>query len=469
MIAFNATHVQSCKRWLKPRMPSIVILCLLAALGWWGHRHHWMISPSLAHTETNKEKVQWCEEHGVEEAICILCKKELFKEAVKKEPAASLTPGVKPRFAPVSGDDVLKRAGIMWSEAQTTAITPTVVISAETKWDPTRTTRHTSRLSGQVITMCVQLGDHVVPGENLLVLEAVEVGAIKSTLLRALADARAIDSAIARINAGIIGGYRTGVELAEAKVRAQAARMAIIDAEQGLMNFGLPVNASLLDTLSPSDAAAYLRHLGLSATLLAESLSTNLLPISSTRSGVVTAVSVASGDTVTEGSPLITITDADALSLVIHASPSEVTKLKVGQSVQFTPARDAHQSVAGTIQSIGDALDETTRLIPVRALLNKNERLRAGHYGMAEIIIGEAQAAVHVPRTAVIFEGEQAYIFVRRSETLYRCLPVTIFSQSPTHYNVHGLAAGTTYVAMGADILKSRAFVDKMGAGCCAK
>ena len=60
-------------------LPTITVLTLLGAIGYWGHHSGWRIPKFSELTSDSKtEAVHWCEEHGVPEAECIACNADLM-------------------------------------------------------------------------------------------------------------------------------------------------------------------------------------------------------------------------------------------------------------------------------------------------------------------------------------------------------------------------------------------------------
>jgi len=60
-------------------LPNLLILALLAAVGWWGHHSGWELPKFSRLAGTAVEgKDDWCAEHGVPESDCIECDASLM-------------------------------------------------------------------------------------------------------------------------------------------------------------------------------------------------------------------------------------------------------------------------------------------------------------------------------------------------------------------------------------------------------
>ena len=59
-------------------IPTLLVLIVMAAIGYWGHRTGWK-APRLSELsrQTATPKEDWCTEHGVKESRCIKCHPQL--------------------------------------------------------------------------------------------------------------------------------------------------------------------------------------------------------------------------------------------------------------------------------------------------------------------------------------------------------------------------------------------------------
>ena len=67
--------------WLVRSVPTILVLAVLAGIGFWGHHNNWTMPKFSALVGNGKtEKDDWCAEHGVPESICVACNAELMSK-----------------------------------------------------------------------------------------------------------------------------------------------------------------------------------------------------------------------------------------------------------------------------------------------------------------------------------------------------------------------------------------------------
>ena len=348
------------------------------------------------------------------------------------------------------------------SRPKDSSIQPTLTAPAETIYDETRVARLGGRLAGTVRFVLKHLGDPVAAQEVVAVIESAEVGKAKSELMRTVAELATADAAATRARASSAAGFRTASEAQEAEARLRAAQLGVFDAEQGLLNLGLPVTDADL-TLPPAELMSRLRTLGLPASIPGETRSANLLPIRAPQAGVVTEIHAVPGESIDAGAVLMVVADPSTLWLAMALPVEEAARVAPGRSVHFTSPGGTTGD--GTVITISPAADDTTRLVAVRAAIdNRTAGLRAHQIGTATITLGEAISAVVLPPEAIQYDGETAYVFVRRSPTIFRGLAVPVLSRTPAGVAVGRLLPGDEVAVTGTAMLKGNLFQDKFGA-----
>ena len=442
-------------------IPTVLTFAVLIAVGWWGHHTGWALTrPHSGPVDPHSE--DWCAEHGVHESECLLCKKSLMKAQKGKEPAAQVAKDEEIRFAQVASVEVATKAGITTLATTATTLEPTVTTPAETIYEPTRVARITTRVPGVVRQVTKRLGDVVAAGEIIAVMESADIGRLKSDLMRALAEQAAARATSERLRAAAEGGFRTAGDAREALGRLQAAQIAVFDAEQALLNLGMPVSAAELADLDPAALGSRLRSLGLPEGTA--STSANLLAITSPQAGVVTELTVTIGEALETGARVAVVADTARLWLALAASPADAVRVKPGQRLQFI----AGEVIAsGTITVVAPAADDATRLVPVYAQLdNTTNALRVHQVGSATISLGDPKPVVIIPAGAVQYDGPTAYVFVQRTPTIFRGLPVRVLGTTPDGLAVDRVIPGDVVAVTGTDVLKGNLFQDKFGPGC---
>lgn len=443
---------------------TVFTIIALAGLFWWGHHTGWRFAkpvpePALAETE------HWCPEHHVPEAVCMLCKKSLAREMESLEPAHHRQTGETVRFAQIASVEVLSKAGIRIEPVTIAPVTPRLRVSGETMYPPEAVARLGSRSDGIVRQVLVQVGT-VIPADVVVaVVETAEVGRAKSALMQAVSalDLARAQATRARVTAA--AGVRSQADLEEVEARLRSAEVAVFDAEQSLRNLGLAVDARELSGLDAASLATRLRRLGLPDGF-ADGGSANLLPLRAPRAGTVTEIRAVVGEAVEANVPLVVVADVSTVWASLPLPPDRAAQVAIGQPVAFSAA--SGMDAEGEVVAIAQAADPQTRLVTVWARLgNAGQRVRVGIFGSATITTGAASSAAQVPANAVQFDGDQPYVFVRRTETVFRALPVRILAREEGRFSVDRLADKDVIAVTGTATLFSVAFQERMGAGCC--
>lgn len=442
-------------------IPTVLTFAVLIAVGWWGHHTGWSLSRGTPASEAHGVD-DWCVEHGLPESECLLCRKSQMKAMKAKEPAAQVADKEEIRFAQVASAEVGAKAGITTLVTTASTLEPTLTAPAETIYEPTRVARIAARLPGVVRHVTKRLGETVSAGEVIVVVESAEIGRLKSDLMRALAEQGAAKATAERMRASAEGGFRTAGEAREALARLQAAQIAVFDAEQALLNLGMAVSASELADLDPAALGNRLRSLGLPEGMTTSSA--NLLAIATPQAGVLTELPVTIGEAIESGARLAVVADTARLWLALAVSPVDAARLRPGQSVRFAAGAII---ATGSIVVVAPAADDATRLVPVHAQLdNAGNALRVNQVGAATVTLGEAQPVVIVPSSAVQFDGPTAYVFVQRTPTIFRGLPVRVLGTTKDGLAVDRVIPGDALAITGTDVLKGSLFQDKFGPGC---
>ncbi len=450
-------------RFVGRHAPAVLSFAALAGLFWWGHHTGWRLAKPTAATPHSATE-QWCTEHHVPEAACMLCKKALGSAQAAQEPEHHRTAGEEVRFAQVASSEALLKADIRVEPVTIASLAPRLRVAGETIYPPTAVVRLGSHSDGVVREVLVQVGEAVPAGTVVAIVDATEVGRAKSALMQAITAHELAQSQAQRARVTAAAGVRSAAELEDVEARLRTAEVSVYDAEQALRNLGFLVEAKALTGLDAATLAVRLRRLGLPESVQDDG-SANLVPVQARQGGVVTEIRAIAGEAVEAHTAIVVVADASTLWLSLPVPPDRAQRIAAGQAVTFQPTTGA--AVTGTVVVVGQAADPLTRLVPVFArLANADQLLRVGLFGTAVITTGAEATGVTVPTSAIQFDGEQAYVFVRRSETIFRSLPVRLLARDGGAVAVDRLAAGDEVAVSGTGILFSVTFPERMGAGC---
>lgn len=275
--------------------------------------------------------------------------------------------------------------------------------------DSDRLARIPARVAGTVSEMRKRLGDTVVKGEVMAILDSREVAAAKSEYLTASVTLNLQKTLFDRAEA--LWAKRVSSEqqylqaratFTEAELRAELARQKL--------------SALNLDATEVAAAAKQDSQSGLSSLRTYE--------LRAPKSGSVVERKVDVGAPVgSEGdaSELYIVADLSVVWVELAAPMAEVDLIKDGQHVVVTNGRGASKRTEGKIVFISPMLNQETRSARVIASVdNQSLAWRPGTFVTADIIIDEQSVDMHVPRTAVQTVEGVPVVFVRTDDGFER-------------------------------------------------
>lgn len=503
-------HKRSIGRAVLDGLPTALLLVGLGAIGIWGHRTGWSAPKfsELIGRQDRSEQEDWCVEHNVPDSKCIACNPELAGESADdwckehgvpesnctichaeiahfdslptsvddvtlvgpddapvtvRDPRTCQTHALKVQFASAAS---MAKAGVRLGQVSERPMTDSIRCNAEVGYDQTRFVRITSRVSGIALSVEKKLGDSVMAGDVLALIDAAEVGHAKSEYLRASAAVDAAHLALQRIRSAVGAGFRTEAERQDAEASARAAEIGFFNTRQALINLGfsLPEKGPFDDSIETLGIPSrFLQSLG------PRQGSANLIPLLAPFDGTIVRRDLIIGDGVDPTRTLFEIADTRRMGVTMDVLPASGSLIALGQKMVFRSADADDYSVTGAISWISTAVDEVTRTIKVRAEVdNQDGKLRANSFGYAQIVVRATPSAIAVPSEAVQWEGCCHVVFVRLTDEIFATRKVILGARDAAYTEILvGLLPGEVVVTTGSHVLKSEILKSKLGAGCC--
>lgn len=184
-----------------------------------------------------------------------------------------------------------------------------------------------------------------------------------------------------------------------------------------------------------------------------------LIAVASPINGFVIERTATQGEVVNPDKTLFTVADLSALWVVIDIYEKDLGRMKAGTAVKVRTAAYPDKNFKGVISYIGDVMDEKTRTVKARVVVeNANRLLKPGMFATVTIDSGEVQTekAIVIPDEAVLIDGGERYVFVRiGADTFERqeIRPGRTLGRSVEV--IEGLTPGDSVVVKGAFTLKS--------------
>ncbi|NLC53317.1 MAG: efflux RND transporter periplasmic adaptor subunit [Firmicutes bacterium] len=129
--------------------------------------------------------------------------------------------------------------------------------------------------------------------------------------------------------------------------------------------------------------------------------------------GVLAQFTVEVGSMAAPSAPAGVIIDDRNMKAHALVPESYINALKAGDRILLEAKAVPGTSFTGTISAVTPLADQTTRQFPVEiSVTNASSLLKAGMMGTAHLTINEARNQLVVPVETVLYDGEQAYVYV---------------------------------------------------------
>lgn len=172
--------------------------------------------------------------------------------------------------------------------------------------------------------------------------------------------------------------------------------------------------------------------------------------------GVVTERAATLGETVERSTALLTISNTSAVLVQANVPEQDVARVRVGQTVQVTVPTYAGQTFTGVVQTLGSSVDEKTRALPVRCLVeNRDGRLKPEMFARVTLSTGKGGSGAFVPNAAIDTDGEKRFVYVAKDGGYEkRAVQIGRVADAKTQI-VSGVQPGESVATAGVFVLKS--------------
>ena len=346
--------------------------------------------------------------------------------AAPAEPAPPVIQSGQLRFP--SGHPQLALLGTVEARA---AKDVAVDLPARLVWNEERTQRIYPAFAGRITSIQADLGQPVKAGAPLALLASPDFGQAQADTAKAHAGQSLAQQSLKRqrelFEAGIIA--RKDLEQAEADAAGAQAEVARAAARTRLYGSASGVNQQL-------------------------SLSSGI-------GGVVVERNLNPGQEVRpdqSGPALFVVTDPTSLWVQIDARESDLSSLRPGDPITLQVPAYPGATFTGKVTATADAIDPGTRTIKVRGVVpNPDRRLKAEMLATARVQESRAGGVV-VPASAIVLDGTQHVVYVRREPGVFEPRKVELAQEGPAEVIVaSGLQPGDAVVNQNA-LLLSRQF-----------
>ncbi|MGH8372274.1 MAG: efflux RND transporter periplasmic adaptor subunit [Gammaproteobacteria bacterium] len=150
------------------------------------------------------------------------------------------------------------------------------------------------------------------------------------------------------------------------------------------------------------------------------------LAIRATADGVVMTVAVNSGEQVAANTTLLTLVLRGATTVRLGVSPDQIAKIHIGMPVNLHDVYNPAIHVIAKVTNVSDMVDNNSGLTDVFVRLSGHvPGLMPGSYVQGTIVLRDTRGLA-VPRSAVLTEGGEAYVFVVQGNVAHRVSVTTL-------------------------------------------
>ncbi len=168
--------------------------------------------------------------------------------------------------------------------------------------------------------------------------------------------------------------------------------------------------------------------------------------------GVVESVALAPGDMAAAGATVAKVGDASALRIRLGVEPAAAAAVHVGDRVRLAPSAGGEARDSRVI-GVDPRLDPQTKLASVSVAAPAGAGISPGQPVKAILVLRERSGVLIAPRAALLYDGEQPYVFVIAGGVAHR-RPVKLGALDGDRVEVvQGLAAGDRVAVDGAAAL----------------
>ena len=243
-------------------------------------------------------------------------------------------------------------------------------------------------MGGFVKYVNLLIGDHVVRGQVLVILEHPDYIQLQEDYLKAVSQEKFLNLEFARqqeLNKENVGAKRN---LQQSESQEQNAKATLLALEAKLSMIGLPVHQIKQGKIFKQ------------------------IPLVSPINGYVRAVNVNLGKFVSPTDIVIELINNDVLHTELQVFEKDIFKIHTGQKVIFKVNTHPNREMNAEVHLTGKTFDENTKTVNIHCdVIGKYNDILPGMYVNARIFTGDVLTKT-LPSEAILTEGEMKYIFI---------------------------------------------------------
>ncbi len=310
-----------------------------------------------------------------------------------------------------------------------------------------------SLVQGRVRVVFAQVGDVVKEGQELMHIEGLEVGEIKSNFIKAKAQLRFAET-----------NYERQQTLIDQKVGSQKAFLeSQAEYNKALAEFNAEDKRIHSIGLADEDLLRFVEN----ASLQKNDHSGGVLPIKSPIAGTVVERNVVIGQLVDASTTAFRIVNTSALWADGQVYERDILKLSGKPEVTLTVTAFPDEEFRGKVIYVSPVVDERSRTITIRTSIpNRNGRLKPFMFGELHIPIGGTAKGLCIPAEAIQKDNDVAFVFVATSDSTFERRDIALGTMFDSMAEIKdGIMPGERVVTKGSFQLKSESMKEALEGG----
>lgn len=341
----------------------------------------------------------------------------------------------------------IEQMDIKISEIHVSSFLPLINLPGSVAFNENRVSYISSPVEGRVKEALADYGTKVKKGAPLARIESPALGQAQAEFVSAWAAWKAEEPAYERAKALAAERAISVRELQEREARFRSIFGAYIKAKAALRVLGMTEEETTrLEGTQEAAAEIFLR-----SPLAGEIIERNAAP----------------GQAVGPANRLFTVADLSEVWVFVNLYEKDIAKIRSRQKVFIEASAYPHERFEGTLDFVGQELDEATRTARSRAVVSNSERkLKPGMFVTVTVPLEtkETVEALAVPPSALIRVGEEEIAFVETGDGEFKPRHLETGRRFENWVEVlKGLRDGEKVVVEGVFTLKSEWLKDSIG------
>lgn len=337
----------------------------------------------------------------------------------------------------------VQHGGVQWASVAMGQSAGIATVPGEVTANEDRTARLGAPARGRVVNVAVRQGDRVEANQPLVTLQSPDAGMAQSDVSKAEAE---------------LSSRKSEAQYA-ASARARADRLLALKAIPR-QDYDRAITDDERARAGVAQAEAEVRRAKATSSQLGADGNGDIV-LRAPFSGVVLARTAVPGTVVDAGSPLVIVTNASSLWLMINAPEQMAALFRRGGRLRFNVLAYPADTFTATIEAVSAGLDADTRTLGVRAAIsNSAGRLKPQMLATVLVEGGKMTQAVSLPDDAVQLIQGKPYAFIAipdgKGGAKFERRLVVLGSRGGGRVAVlSGLASGDVVVTAGAFAVKA--------------